>query len=223
MTEEKTTISLKVYVAAFLLRCIVKVLSLTYRVSIVEGEELVQDLANTKTPTVLCAWHNRIFFLTSFVKTRLIRHGFKLTQLASLSKDGDLGYLLGKWAGVNVVRGSSNRGGTTGLRKMFRAMNKHGDSVILLPDGSQGPMYEAKAGTVVLAQLSQAPVYFFSYDVDRCWRVKSWDRLIVPKPFSNITFKIAGPVTIPRELSKNEMEQERKKIEDQLNSMKLLD
>jgi lysophospholipid acyltransferase (LPLAT)-like uncharacterized protein len=111
-----------------------------------EGQERIADLLAREEPVILCAWHNRIFFLGGFLESQLTRKGFKLTQMVSLSRDGDIGYRLGKWAKLNVVRGSSNRGGSKALRGLFRVIHKEKSSIIILPDGSQGPVYEAKAG-----------------------------------------------------------------------------
>jgi len=138
-----------------------------------EGQERIADLLAREEPVILCAWHNRIFFLGGFLESQLTRKGFKLTQMVSLSRDGDIGYRLGKWAKLNVVRGSSNRGGSKALRGLFRVIHKEKSSIIILPDGSQGPVYEAKAGAIVLAQLSGAPIYLFTLETDRCWRIKS--------------------------------------------------
>jgi lysophospholipid acyltransferase (LPLAT)-like uncharacterized protein len=157
--------------------------------------------------------------LSRFVETRLTRKGFKLTQMVSLSKDGSIGSLLGKWAKLRVVRGSSNRGGSKALRGLFREIQKERSSILILPDGSQGPIYQAKAGAIVLAQLSGAPLCLFSCDANRAWHVKSWDKLIVPKPFSKITVRIPALYYIPRELDKTQLEKERKKMEDQLNEL----
>ncbi|QXD25980.1 lysophospholipid acyltransferase family protein [Opitutia bacterium ISCC 51] len=210
---------LKAICTAFLLRCIIRLMALTYRVQIASGEGKVQELLDCDSPVILCAWHNRIFYMGSFLEKRLTRRGFRLTQMVSLSKDGDVGYYLGKWANIKVVRGSSNRGGSRALRGMFRVLKKEKFSIVILPDGSQGPRYEAKPGAIVLAQLSGAPIYLFSFSVDRCWRVKSWDRLIIPKPFSKISVKFSEPIHVPRELSKVQLEEQRVILETALNEL----
>lgn len=212
-------LSWKAYLAAFLIRGITKLLGLTYRVSFEEGEDRYRGLLDASDPVIVCAWHNRVFFLSHYLERTLTRKGFDLTQMVSLSKDGNIGYLLGKWAKVKVVRGSSNRGGSKGLRNLFRCIQKDRSSILLLPDGSQGPVYKAKAGTIVLAQLSRAPLFLFSFSVDRAWRVKSWDRLIIPKPFAKITIRVPEPMSVPRELSKEQLEEQRLILENRLNEL----
>ncbi len=216
----KQVIPVKAYVLAAILRVITLALAATYRVTISEGAGRTEELLERKEPVILCAWHNQIFYMSRVVEKHLTRKGFKLTQMVSLSRDGNIGYLLGKWAKLRVVRGSSNRGGSKALRGLFREIQKERSSIVILPDGSQGPVYEAKAGAIVLAQLSGAPLCLFSYKADRAWRVKSWDRLIVPKPFSRITIQFAELYQVPRELNKAELEFERRRLEDKLNDLR---
>ncbi|MDA0348771.1 MAG: lysophospholipid acyltransferase family protein [Verrucomicrobia bacterium] len=218
-TAAQNPIPLKAYCIAVLLRGITLLLASTYRIRFSEGEGRIKELLERTDPVILCAWHNRVFFLSRFVEKHLTRKGFRLTQMVSLSKDGNFGYLLGKWAKLRVVRGSSNRGGSKALRGLFREVQKERSSILILPDGSQGPIYKAKAGAIVLAQLSGAPLCLFSCDADRAWRVKSWDKLIVPKPFARITVRIPALYYIPRDLDKTQLEMERKKLEDQLNEL----
>jgi lysophospholipid acyltransferase (LPLAT)-like uncharacterized protein len=216
-------IPFKAYCTAFLLRTFIGLLTATYRVRYAEGEQRVDELVNRKDPVILCAWHNRMIFMARFVERELTRKGFKLTQMVSLSSDGNIGYLLGKWAKLRSVRGSSNRGGSKALRGLFREIQKERSSIIILPDGSQGPIYQAKAGPIVLAQLSGAPLCLFSYTADRVWRVKSWDRLIVPKPFAKITVRIPAFIHVPRELDKEGLEQQRLLLEKSLNNLRQTD
>lgn len=209
----------KAICAAIVLRFLMRLMAFTYRVTITSGERRIQELLDRKEPVILCAWHNRIFYMGTLLESRLTRRGFKLSQVVSLSKDGDIGYYMGRWAKINVIRGSSNRGGSRALRGMFRELQKEKSSIVILPDGSQGPIYKAKAGAIVLAQLSGAPIYMFSYSVDRCWRLKSWDRLIIPKPFSKISVQFSEPMHVPRELSKDQLEEQRVILETSLNNL----
>ncbi|MCZ6674619.1 MAG: lysophospholipid acyltransferase family protein [Verrucomicrobia bacterium] len=210
----------KSFCAAILLRGIMRLLGATYRVKFIEGEGRVQELLDREDPVILCAWHNRMFYMGIFVESALSRKGFNLTQMVSQSRDGEIGYRVGKWAKIHVIRGSSNRGGSKALRSLFRVIQKEKSSIVILPDGSQGPVYKAKAGAIVLAQLSRAPIYLFSYSADRAWRAKSWDQLIVPKPFAKITVRIPEPIKVPRELNKEQLEEQRQRLEDELNRMR---
>lgn len=210
----------KSFCSAFLLRCLMRLIGASCRMRIAEGEERVRELLERTDPVILCAWHNQMFYMGHFMESHLTRKGFDMTQMVSLSRDGEIGYRLGKWAGIRVVRGSSNRGGSKALRQLFRVIQKDKSSIVIMPDGSQGPVYKAKAGAVVLAQLSGAPIYLFSYTVDRAWRVKSWDRLIIPKPFAKVTVRMPEPIIVPRELGKEQLEAQRQRLEDSLNQLR---
>ncbi len=213
-------ITLKNYVIAILLRSFSKLIAATYRVQFTEGEELFRKISREKEPVIFCAWHNQMFFTFPFLEKEIIRKGQSFVQMTSKSKDGDLGYLLIKMAGSEVVRGSSNRGGSTGLRRKYRIMLKNKSSTILYTDASHGPVYEAKAGAIILGQITRFPLHPISYTADRCWRIKSWDRLIIPKPFSRIRVRLQEAMWIPRKLSREELEAQRLQLQDSLNRMR---
>ena len=140
-------------------------------------------------------------------------------MLSSLSDDGEIGAQMGRKGGARVVRGSASRGGTEGFRRFYRLMKKEDYSTIILPDGSKGPKYEAKMGVAMLAKMTQAAVIPMSYAADRYWRIPSWDRMIIPKPFARISVVVGEEVLVDRDLEDDELELARKKIENELNSL----
>ena len=89
-------------------------------------------------------------------------------------------------------------------------------SPLLAPDGPRGPAYEFKTGGVVLAQVADVPIVPFSFAVDRCWRIGSWDRMIIPKPFSRIAIVVGEPFAVPRGLDQDELERHRLQIEQRM-------
>ena len=98
-------------------------------------------------------------------------------------------------------------------------MKKEGYATIILPDGSKGPKCEAKMGVAMLAKMTQAAIIPMSYSADRYWRIPSWDRMIIPKPFARISVVAGEDVLVDRELEDDELELARKKIENELNSL----
>ncbi len=195
-----------------------KLLSSTYRVVTFEGRERWESLLADSDPVILSAWHNRIFFFASLFEKRTAK-GFKMAMMSSLSRDGEIGAILGRKLGGLVVRGSSSRQGTKGLRALYRAIVKKRHSIIILPDGSKGPVYKAKIGAVSLAQLTGASIIPMSYSADRYWRIKSWDRLIIPKPFARISVVVDKPIMVDRESSEEELESYRSQLELALNDI----
>ncbi len=213
-------ISLKTYLIAILMRVSLKLMGATYRVQFKEGEALFRKISRGREPVIFCAWHNRLVYTALLLEKDFVSKGKPFTQLVSKSKDGDISYMLMKMFGVEVVRASSNRGAAKGLLKNCRLMQKNKSSTIIYPDGSQGPLYRAKAGAIFLGQKTGFPLYPISYTVDRCWRLKSWDRLIVPKPFSRIMVRLDEAMMIPVVLSREELESHRLQLQNRLNRMR---
>ena len=92
-------------------------------------------------------------------------------------------------------------------------------SMINIPDGPQGPPRQCKPGVIVLAQMSRAPILPLSFAVDRPWKLRSWDRLKVPRPFSRIAVAIGEPLPVPRSLFEEELEHQRMEVEKELNGL----
>ena len=197
----------------------VHLLGATVRLDVVRGAEQLEVLEKGREPVVLSFWHNRAMFCAYFLYRRLLRHGFPLTILVSQSRDGELGAKLARMWRAGVVRGSASRGGAAGLRKMYRAVSKERASAITIPDGPRGPLYVAKPGAVVLAQMCGVPILPLSFAADRYWTIRSWDRLIIPKPFARVRLVVGDPLEIPRELTAEALEGERQRLERTLNEL----
>lgn len=210
---------IKLALTCFLLRAILFGLSMTYRVRWISGREKVERLGADSDPVILSLWHNRLMFVCSCLFGRL-RKGFRITIMISQSKDGELGTRLAEDVGIDVVRGSASRGGTQGLRGLLRAVVKKRNSVYLLPDGSKGPIYEVKAGAIVLSKMTQAPILPISWSADRYWRLKSWDRMIIPKPFARIAVSVGESITVERKIDEAEQEMYRIQLQDSLSSLR---
>ncbi|MEM8932039.1 MAG: hypothetical protein AAGE94_12745, partial [Acidobacteriota bacterium] len=102
---------------------------------------------------------------------------------------------------------------------VHRAISKGKSSPIMVPDGPHGPQYHFKVGVLVLAQTSGAPILPLGFAVDRCWHLKSWDRLIVPKPFSRAVVVVGRPEPIAADLAGEAQEAERQRLEARLDAL----
>jgi len=133
-------------------------------------------------PAVFAFWHCTM--LTSAHRFR----NLGIAILISRSFDGELIARTVERLGFVAVRGSSSRGGAAGLKGMAEAYAA-GHRCAFTADGPRGPARVAKAGPVQLAELSGATwIGAYHAQPDRAWYLKSWDRFIVPKPFSTVTF-----------------------------------
>jgi hypothetical protein len=133
-------------------------------------------------PVIFAFWHRTLL---------VCAHRFRNQQIAILispSFDGELIARTVARLGFHPVRGSSSRGGASGLRAMAQAYNEE-HRCAFTADGPRGPNMVAKAGPVQLAHLTGARWIGAYYGLpDRRWELNSWDRFIIPKPFSIVTF-----------------------------------
>lgn len=133
-------------------------------------------------PVAFAFWHRTLL---------VCAHRFRnkgIAILISPSFDGELIARTVEYLGFLPIRGSSSRGGAIGLRGMAEAYNA-GHRTAITADGPRGPNMVAKPGVVQLAELVGASWIGTYYALpDRRWEMKSWDRFIIPKPFSTITF-----------------------------------
>ena len=102
-----------------------------------------------------------------------------------------------RWFGYKVVRGSSFKKTTSGTRECIGLLKKD-LKVVIIADGSRGPRHQAQAGSVQLSRITGAPVYTLSYDAHPKYEFSSWDKFILPLPFSKVTLNYGSPMTVPR-------------------------
>ncbi|MGE0128410.1 MAG: lysophospholipid acyltransferase family protein [Blastocatellales bacterium] len=158
--------------AGFVLYWLIRAIGATLKFEVVGWEHHTED-----EPMVYCFWHNRIPIATWFWRRRGI------VVMSSQSFDSEYIARFIQRFGYGAAKGSSTRGARGGLIQMIRAV-KAGKSAAFTVDGPRGPIYEAKPGALLLAKKSGAAILPFSISLDRCWRLPSWDRIEIPKPFA---------------------------------------
>ena len=139
-------------------------------------------------PTVFAFWHRSLLCCAYRFRN------LGIAILISRSFDGELIARTVERLGFIAVRGSSSRGGATGLRQMERAY-REGRICAITADGPKGPAMVAKPGTAQLAQLVGAAAGTFYALPERAWQLRSWDSFLIPKPFSRVV--IAWPEHVP--------------------------
>jgi hypothetical protein len=151
-------------------------------------------------------WHNRLLVFPLILRRFFPqRHG---AALISASRDGDLLADAVRRFGYDVVRGSSSRLGASAILQLTQVLATGGD-VVITPDGPRGPAYELGPGVIFLAQKSGAPVLPINLEYSRCWRLGSWDRFIVPRPFAKVRVLISAPHNVKSTTTPEEFEGER--------------
>ncbi len=169
----------------------------------VEGEERVAPLLAGGRALLPCVWHQRQVVVLGYL-LRLRTRGLRPGALVSPSRDGELIARTLLRMGVGTVRGSGRRSGALALRNMYRAIEESGLSPLIAPDGSTGPLHEFKPGAVLLARLSGLPVVPMSFSCRAGITLPTWDRLLLPLPFSKVRLVVGEPIELAPALSLSE-------------------
>ncbi len=140
-------------------------------------------LSDTSAPTVLLFWHNRLFLAGEVY--RRFRHPRVTYGLVSASKDGAWLAAFFELVGLRTVRGSSSRRGREAMFELAARLSE-GSDVSITPDGPRGPIYSFKPGPAILVRRSDARVLLIGSTSGAAWRLRSWDRFILPWPFSTV-------------------------------------
>ncbi len=138
-------------------------------------------------------WHNRFFPLI------FENRDSGIVILVSQSKDGDLIDAILKKFGFNTVRGSSSKGAISALKALVSEVLQ-GRSVALMPDGPKGPRYEVKEGVLALSKLTGVPIIPVSVVYSSYWELSSWDRFMIPKPFSKVIIGYGEPFLVDSDM-----------------------
>ncbi len=168
------------------------------------------------TPYIFCCWHNRLFLGPYFLPKNLT-----INALQSSHSDGMMTAIIFKLLNMKIIFGSSMKGGTQAFIKMVKSVN-NGESIAITPDGPRGPKQKVKDGLIKLAQVTGAPIIPLVWFTSRYKRLNSWDSFIIPIPFSKGNYFFGDPIYIERNLSKNQFDKIKKKVENDLNKLTAL-
>ncbi|MDR1254989.1 MAG: DUF374 domain-containing protein [Puniceicoccales bacterium] len=159
-----------------------------------EADERIMRM-NLQASCVFYFWHNRLFAAPKLIP---YRRGRTLYGLISASRDGAWLEALMSFFGVKAIRGSSSWRGGNALRELKWICNQSVCDIIVTPDGPRGPYHQCKAGSLKFAAEAQLPVIFLSFKASNAWRLHSWDRFQIPKPFSKITVRATYCDALPK-------------------------
>lgn len=137
------------------------------------------------------------------------------TAMISRSNDGEIVAKVVQLYGADTARGSSHRGGPAAMRELLRDV-REGKNIAVTPDGPKGPRRVAKDGVVYAAKMTGLPVVPFHFTAKSKKRLRSWDRMIVPRPFSRAVYLYGEPIAVPRD---GDVEEWRLKIETAMKDL----
>jgi len=169
-----------------------------------------------KQPVIFAIWHNRLLMLP-----RVFDPSFPTRQsygLISASRDVDM---IANWierAGYGTIRGSSSRKGVIALRQLMDTLAADGN-VLFTPDGPRGPVYQVSQGVIFIAQKSGAPIVPIHLEYSSCWRLKSWDRFVVPKPFATLRAIFGEPIKVPSLENAEQFQAEQLRLQNAMMSL----
>lgn len=172
--------------ASFLIWMIGECLGRTWSFSMTGRSDLDPHFGVDKG-RIYCIWHSQLLSLSY-----LFRYT-GTTAVVSESSDGRKAAAVAERWGHDIIPGSSTRGGAAALRSCVRALQQ-GKNIVITPDGPRGPREIAKAGVAQIALLSGASVIPAAALPSSAWRLGSWDRFSIPKPFAHIDVRFRDPV-----------------------------
>jgi hypothetical protein len=169
----------------------------------------VETLLKEGKPFLFSLWHGHMLVPIYHHRNQGI------VPMISQHGDGEMIARIVKRLGYGAVRGSSKRGGREAFHELLNHLQEGGVGA-MLPDGPTGPRYHLKPGTLLLASRAGCPLVPITFAAKKCWRLNSWDRFIVPKPFSRCVIVYGDPIEIPAELSEEEVEIHRAGVEKKM-------
>jgi lysophospholipid acyltransferase (LPLAT)-like uncharacterized protein len=193
----------------FLGKNLVNLIGKTLRIRFIQFEKVREVVASRRF--IIAVWHSRIF-LGSFVF-----QGWEGTALVSSSKDGEITARILQRQGHKTIRGSTSRNAVRALARLIRALRKEVRPAVVVPDGPQGPRYKVQTGVITLAQKTGYPIVPISCSAKRLKIFDSWDRFILPFPFSEAAVIYGAPLMIPGELDEDSREFYRVRLEEEMN------
>ncbi|MDR2171911.1 MAG: lysophospholipid acyltransferase family protein [Planctomycetaceae bacterium] len=171
----------------------------------------VVDSTVSRRKYICLFWHEHI------LSPLFLRRHCGATMLISRHLDAEVVISIGRYFGMDAVRGSTDHGGVAAIREMT-ALKEH-DVIAITPDGPQGPYRTMSAGAIYLASKLQIPVVLYGFGYDNAWRFSSWDRFVLPRPFSRGRVITSPPLMVPANLNKIELEYYRCKFEKMLTKL----
>lgn len=163
-----------------------RALAATWRIEVV-GLELMRALRARHHPRVSVLWHEHLLPLL------WTNRGSQAVIMASRHPDGRRLAATSRRLGYDVADGSSSRGAVAVLRRALRVLRAGGEIAIAV-DGPRGPARRAKPGAAFAAMRTRAVIVPVAAGATPAWRLRSWDRLLVPAPFAKVRIVYGEPL-----------------------------
>ncbi len=179
----------------------------------VEGGDIPGRFWDENRPFILAFWHGRLLMMPY-----AWRRDRRMHMLTSQHRDGELIARTIAHFDIGVVRGSSSRGGAAAFRTMVKALGRN-EYAGVTPDGPHGPRMRAADGIVALARLAKVPIIPATYGTTRRRVLRSWDRFLLPLPFSRGVILWGEPMSVPPDADAAAVEDFRQRLEVVLTAL----
>ena len=190
----------------------IKILGKTIRFEVV-NPEIPRSFLEKGTPAIGAFWHGRLLMMPFAYYP-----GRKLSFLVSPHRDGQVVGKAIQRFGFQAILGSTTRKGFTAFKNMLK-VHESGADIAITPDGPSGPRYRVQIGVVELARLTGRPVVPITFSASKRKIFNTWDRFLLPYPFSKGVFVWGEPVTVDRHGDRHHLEEKRVLLEKRLNEL----
>jgi len=176
------------------------------------GPGLVRPSPRGRENVIYIFWHQRLLPFS------VTHRGLGIRALISAHGDGEMLARVAERLGQKAIRGSTTRGGPGALRGLLAEVGQ-GHDFVITPDGPQGPRHVLQVGTAYFASRSGLAVIPASIGYRRSVSLRSWDRFVIPFPFTRAVIQAADPIRVPPDLEPAELERWRALLEETLRSI----
>lgn len=200
---------MKWWLAGWLGKGLVDLICGTMRIRVVDFNKARAEIESKRF--ILAFWHSRI------VAISYLYQGWGAAILVSSSEDGEIMAQILQRQGHETIRGSTSRHGVRAMTKLIKTLNETIRPGGVVPDGPRGPRFRVQPGVITLAQKTGCPVVPISYSAKRIKIFASWDRFILPYPFTEGRLIYGRPISMPSKLDVEEQGVYRVRLEEELN------
>ena len=196
------------YPIAYISKYCLRLILCTCRVEIKGLEQFIEVASKKKCIVML--WHNRL----SIIAEILNKHAacFTYSAFISKSRDGEpLALLANSYKAGRAIR-VPHHAKHQALKMMIESLKTKNDVILFTPDGPRGPRYRVKPGIALAARETAAAIVPFTWNADRVWKLKTWDKFMLPKPFTTISVDFGNPIYIDPEQEVDKTVDELEKI-----------
>jgi len=150
-------------------------------------------------------WHENILL------PLYLRGHSNIAMLLSRHHDADILARVATMMGFGTVRGSTFKGGSAALRELAGRAER--ENITITPDGPRGPRRRLAPGCIFLASVMRIPIVAMGFGYERPWRLGTWDRFAIPRPWSRARGVVTRAIHVPADLSRNDLERQRAGVE----------